>query len=296
MKNLYTKNEFLSINNDDEMINEGFISKMFKGLWKGVMQLAKRIKGSNEIKKIYDKYKKLLDETFSKLSSVGVSGEVSAKTESIVLEDLEQENPAQEQETPEEKNLVNLSPDKIKQLTKITNDRIKELRKKFDGEVNVIVNKLSKNPEYSSDKLKQFAIVMKNQFNSYMFDQWYGFYQKAGDQDKIIKLTKVKKENDLRYKQSVQDLNTKLGEKQQEVDVVKGGIYNYFSETNNREDVATVIGTALGRNEKGERDVNNTEHDKMWKVKKDDNVFWISTKAFKSVVSDPSLEKDIKKI
>lgn len=316
MKNLYSKNEYLNIIKEDEIINEGFIGKMFKSLWKGVVKLAKKIKGSSEIKKIYDKYKELLDQTFQKLNKVNVADAATDKTkedlnkepkhqvathsESLVTEDLDSEPETNSESNienggdKEQVNVASLSPEKRSELAKLTKKRIKEIKDKFEGEVNVIVNKLSKNPEYSSDKLKQFAIVMKNQFNSYVFDQWYHYYQNAGDKDTLLKVTKLKKQVDLKYKQSLQQLNSELGEKQKVIDVVNGGTYKYHSKANDRDIDVTVIGKGLGKDEKGRYDKSTPEHNKMWKVKHEDSVFWVSPSSFKGVVSDPTTEKDIK--
>ena len=80
MKNLYSKNEFLTLQKEDEMITENFIGKMFKGLWNSVMKLSNKVKGSKEINTVYDKYKKLVDETFAKVGNVGAAETVAANT------------------------------------------------------------------------------------------------------------------------------------------------------------------------------------------------------------------------
>lgn len=313
MKNLYTKNEFLSHREESELINEGFIGKMFKSLWKGVSKLAKRIKGSTEISKAYDKYKGLVDQAFSKMGNVEAAGnasEVAASTknnpeapaeaaeapegvkvstksnESLIVEADEAPIQGDTKNTEEQKNLVNLTPEKIAKVSALTEDRIKELRKQFDTDINQIITRLSKNPEYSSDKLKQYSNVMKNQFNSYVYNQWYGFYQKAGDQNKLVELTKVKKENEVKFKQSLEELNTVLGEQQSTLQVLKGKTYTYFSKNNNADINVKVIGKAVGQDEKGQPDAENNEHDAMWKVKSDGgDVFWVSPSSFKKEIA-----------
>ena len=43
MKNLYSKNEFLTLKQDDILLNEGFLGKMFKSLWNSTVKLANKI-------------------------------------------------------------------------------------------------------------------------------------------------------------------------------------------------------------------------------------------------------------
>lgn len=302
MKNLYSRNEFLNIKFQEEMINEGFLSKIFKSLWQGVVKLAKKIKGTNEINKIYDKYKNLLDQTFSKLKNLDVAGsanvaanpkiEIEKQNASFLYNEKEKflneadEAPVidDEQNKEEQKKLVNLDKNKIDKVTKITEDRVTELKGQFTKEIDSIVAKLSKNPEYSSDKLQQYANVMKNQFNSYLYDQWYGFYQNAGDKNKVLELTKLKKESDVNFKKSLDELNAKLGEQQKEVQVKKGKTYTYFSKNNNRDIEVQVIGTELGKDEKGQLDATNKEHNTMWKVKSAGATFWIPPSEFKKEI------------
>ena len=172
------------------------------------------------------------------------------------------------QNTKEQKNLVNLTPEKIAKVSKLTEDRITQLKTQFETEVNNIIKRLSKNADYSSDKLNQYSVVMKNQFNSYIYDQWYGFYQKAGDQKKLTELAKVKKENEAKFKQSLDLLNTKISEKQQQIEIKPEGKYKYFSNQDKKDIDVTVIGKALGKDQAGEDDKDKPEHNTMWQVKK----------------------------
>lgn len=299
MKNLYTKSEYL--NRENELINEGVVS-MLKGLWNNVMKLANKIKGSKEINVVFDKYKKMLDDTFTKMGETEAA-ETTIKSTKPTTETKPTAKPTTEtkpEAKPEESNLesihfgdylkineaaeslVNLSPEKIQKLVQLTEARIKEIKTQFENEINAITKRLSKNPDYSSDKLNQFAIVMKNQFNSYLYDKWFGFYQKAGNKEKIQELTKIKKENDLKYKQAVDLLNTKLGEQSQVLDIKKGKKYNYFSNSEKRDIQVTVIGAAKGQDENGKADKTKPEYAEMWKVKgPSGSTFWISQSAFK---------------
>jgi hypothetical protein len=79
MKNLYTKNEFLNLQKD-EKLNEGFLGNIFRGLWKGVVKIAKNIKGSDEINKVYDKYKGEIDSAFAKMANIGAAETTAAVT------------------------------------------------------------------------------------------------------------------------------------------------------------------------------------------------------------------------
>jgi len=317
MKNLYSKTEFLTLNNDgDNMLNEGFIGKMFKGLWNNVMKLANKVKGSKEINAVYDKYKKTIDETFAKVGNVGAAETANAVTpgkpitaaasgatndsfnyigsDKLNEAEVVAPNPAttppvetaeqKKQNTTEQKNLVNLTPEKIAKVAKMTEDRITQLKTQFEGEVNAIVKRLTKNPDYSSDKLTAYSNVMKNQFNTYVFDQWWGIYQKAGDQKKLTELTKAKKENELKFKQAVDELNTKLGEKAAQVTIKTGSKYKYDSTTQGKEIEIDVIGKAIGQDENGAPDTTKPEHKGMWKVKSDKGEFWVAPSALKSEV------------
>jgi hypothetical protein len=315
MKNLYSKNEFLTLQKEGDMINEGFIGKMFKGLWNNVMKLSNKVKGSKEINTVYDKYKKIIDETFAKIGNVGAAETANkvapSKPITASKTDTPPESPIPEKlnfnlneadaattppvetddqktkNTEEQTNLVNLTPEKIAKVAKLTEDRITQLKTQFEGEVNAIIKRLSKTPEYSSDKLTAYSNVMKNQFNTYVFDQWWGIYQKAGDQKKLTELTTAKKENELKFKQAVDELNTKLGEQQQQVIIKKGKKYKYDSKTQGKEIEVEVIGKALGQDE------NNTvstdpDHKGMWRVKSVNGAFWVAPSALKGEVKNPT--------
>jgi len=321
MKNLYSKNEFLNLKQEDELLNEGFLGKMFKSLWNSTVKLANKIKGSKEINAVYDKYKKMVDDTFAKMTNVetvkGVNPEKPAETPAPAsgatnasysfsgVDKLNEadatatatapatapvkETPEQQKNTEEQKNMVHLTPEQIKNAADITTKRIEELKKQFETEINGIVTKLSKNPDYSSDKLTQFSLVMKNQFNSYMYEQWYGFYQKVGDKNKVLELTKTKKESDLAFKKSLDELNSKLGEQQEQVQVKKGTEYTYFSKKNNADINVQVMGE-LGKDEKGVEDPQNKGNYKVKSVKTG-TMFWVPASAIKTKVIKP---KDFK--
>ena len=331
MKNLYTKNEFLTLHNDGEMINEGFLGNLFKSLFANTVKLGKKIKGSKEINAVYDKYKKLIDSTFAKMGNVGhaenaVNTAAKPTAEPAKVEPVKQQKQtitkqpvskqkqttnappatatsesaiyeaevaaaqpasqpvAQDTNTTEQKNLVNLSPEKLAKAAKLTEDRVTELKKQFETEINAIITKLSKDPQYTSDELNQYSVVMKNQFNSYVFEQWYGLYQKSGDQNKLTELTTAKKESDAKLKQSLDLLNTKLGEESKQIEVKKGGKYTYHSKSQNKDITVSVLSAGLGTDENGKVDKTKPEYKGMYKVKSGENVFWVSPSALKGTV------------
>lgn len=188
---------------------------------------------------------------------------------------------ADKKNTEEQKNLVNLTPQKIAELSKITQTRIDELKKQFDAAINQVITRLSKNPNYSSDKLNQYALVQKSAFMTYVYDQWYAIYQKAGDKKKIAELVKVKQQNEVNYKKAIADLNTKMSEKQQVVDVVTQGKYIYHN-SKGKDITVTVVGKELGKDENGKEDTSDPKYKGMWKVKSGDSLFWISPESFKA--------------
>jgi hypothetical protein len=320
MKNLYTKNEFLTLRNDD-ILNEGLVTGLFKGLFNSVAKLANKIKGTKEIDKIFNQYKGFIDQAFAKLGNVGTAEQAATAATTPTTKQNKQQpisgttqqnasfgynsfdilnevetaptTPSakatvknqEKQNTTEQKNLVNLTPQKIAELTKITQNRIEELRKQFEVAIDAVITKLTKNPNYSSDKLNQYAMVQKNAFMTYVYDQWYGFYQKVGDQKRLTELVKVKKENEAKYKQSIAELNTKLGEKQKKVDVVTAGNYIYHN-TKGKDITVTVIGKELGKDENGNNDATDPKHNGMWKVKSGDASFWISPESFKAKATE----------
>lgn len=338
MKNLYTKNEFLSINTDVTMINEGIL----KGLFNMAVKLSNKIKGSKEIATIYDNNIKLVDDTFAKMTNIEtVKGANTVNTAKGTNQpnnqqkqqpnNNQQTNNNQQQELPdnqnysfvgnklneadtteaatatapadnaqaepanqEQKNMVNLKPDQIKKIAETTTNRITEIKNQFQKEVNGVVAKLSKNPDYSSEKLKQFALIKTNEFNSHIYTKWYDFYQKVGDQNKIAELTKLKKQNEANLKKSIDDLNTSLGEQNKQLEVAKGKTFTYFSKTANADIKVEVIGTALGQDENGQPNTEKPEHKNMWKVKTNKGTFWVSPSSFKKEVvknAKPPVEK-----
>jgi len=305
MINLYTKNEFL-IHKDEIILNEGVITGLFKGLVNSVAKLANKIKGTKEIDKIFTQYKGLIDQTFAKFGNIGAAEQASkaAPTQPVsqggttvpqsgttqnksfeynsfdMLNEDEAVVDQNKQNTTEQKNLVNLTPQKIVELSKITQTRIDELKKQFDTAINTVITKLSKNPDYSSDKLKQYVLVKKSEFMTYVYDQWYAIYQKSGDKKKIAELVKVKQQNEANYKKAIADLNSKIGEKQKVIEIVTQGNYIYHN-SKGKDVTVTVVGKELGKDENGKEDTSDPKHKGMWKVKSGESLFWISPESFK---------------
>ena len=304
MKNLYTKNEFLT-HKDEIFLNEGIVTGLFKGLFNSVAKLANKIKGTKEIDKIFTQYKGLIDQTFAKFGNIGAaqqavgtpqttptttptqSGTTQKQNASLeynsfdILNEAEAVADQTKQNNVEQKNLVNLTPQKIAELSKITQTRIDELKKQFDTAINQIITRLSKNPDYSSDKLNQYALVQKSAFMTYVYDQWYAIYQKSGDKKKIAELVKVKQQNEANYKKAIANLNSKMGEKQKVLDIVTQGNYIYHN-SKGKDVTVTVIGKELGKDENGKEDTTDPKHNGMWKVKLGEDVFWISPESFKA--------------
>ncbi len=286
MKNLYTRNKFLGINNIS-MLNEGLI----KGLFNMAGKLANRIRGFKEITKIYNNNIKLVDDAFAKMTNIEtVKGANTINTAGTTnkQQNTSQKNTNQQQNTDqqqnannlqtasysfvgnklneadvadatanteqtsnepanqEQKNMVNLKPDQIKKIAETTTNRITEIKNQFQKEVEGVIAKLSKNANYSSDKLKQFALITTNEFNSYIYTKWYDFYQKVGDQNKIVELTKLKKQNEANLKKSIDDLNTSLSEQSKQLNIAKGKVFTYFSKSNNADIKVEVIGARIG--------------------------------------------------
>jgi hypothetical protein len=324
MKNLYTRNEFLGINNIS-ILNEGLI----KGLFNMAGKLANRIRGSKEITKIYNNNIKLVDDAFAKMTNIEtVKGANTINTAGTTnkQQNTNQQNANQKQNTDqqqnanqqnanqqqndsysfnenklneadvadatantepanqEQKNMVNLKPDQIKKIAETTTNRITEIKNQFQKEVEGVIAKLSKNANYSSDRLKQFALITTNEFNSYIYTKWYDFYQKVGDQNKIVELTKLKKQNEANLKKSIDDLNTSLSEQNKQLNIAKGKVFTYFSKSNNADIKVEVIGAALGQDENGQPNTEKPEYKNMWKVKTNKGTFWVSPSSFKKEV------------
>ena len=162
----------------------------------------------------------------------------------------------------------------------MTKKRIDELKTEFTKSIDMIVSKLSKNPDYSSDKLKQYAEVQKNAFNSYVYELWYKFYKKVGDKKKILNLTKIKKENDLRYKKSFNELKSKMAEKDKTIDIFTDGQYLYKN-CKGKTITVNVIGTGLGKDEHGKTDNTKPDYSDMWQVESGGETFWVSPSSLK---------------
>jgi len=324
MKNLYSKNEFLNIKKDEEILNEGWIGKLFKGLYASVVKLSKSIKGGKEIDVVYDKYIKEINVAFSKFGNIGTAEATNAAIKNTnvapatggtnrvvdninITQELSQElfeadatppvdTPEdQAKNTEEQKTLATLTPQKLEEISKLTKIRIEELKKELETAINTIVSKLSKNPDYSSDKLSKYATIKKNEFNSYVYNQWYGIYQKTGDQEKLKAIVESKKKAEAALKQSIDQINSNISETQLEIkpDVT----YSYKNSEGNDIQVK-VIGRAVGKNE-ANLNTTNPEHKTMWKVgKTDDQIvtikldeiepnvrFWVAPSALKAITT-----------
>lgn len=100
MKNLYSKNEFLTRITDDEMINEGlfnFLGKMYNKA-KGYIN---KIKGGKEIQKIYDEYLLLIQTEFKKRAQVNL--QLTAEKQLSPNKSVESETKPAEEKKPEVK-------------------------------------------------------------------------------------------------------------------------------------------------------------------------------------------------
>jgi len=291
MKNLYSKNEFLNLQKEGEMINEGFIGKMFKGLYASIVKYSKNVKGSKEIDKVYVNYQKEVDKAFAKFGNIGtaeatntaikntnaapsgrtvdninISYEISQKLyEADAGTTPPEETPEQQaKNTEEQKTLANLTPQKLEEISKLTKNRIEELKKELETAINTIVSKLSKNPDYSSDKLSKYATIKKNEFNSYVYNQWYGVYQKTGDQAKLEEIIKSKKAAEAALKQSIDQITSNISETQLEI---KLGVTYLYKNSEGKNIQVKVIGRSVGKNQDNE-ETTNPEHKTMWKVGK----------------------------
>ena len=292
MKNLYSKNEFLNLQKDGEMINEGFIGKMFKGLYASIVKYSKNVKGSKEIDKVYVNYQKEVDKAFAKFGNIGtveatitaikntnvaptsgrtvdninISYNISQKLyEADVDTTPPEETPEQQaKNTGEQKTLANLPPQKLEEISKLTKNRIEELKKELETAINTIVSKLSKNPDYSSDKLSKYATIKKNEFNSYIYNQWYGVYQKTGDQSKLEEIIKSKKAAEAALKQSIDQITSNISETQLEI---KSGVTYLYKNSEGKNLQVKVIGRAIGKNQDN-RETTDPEHKTMWEVGK----------------------------
>jgi len=312
MKNLYTKREFLS----NEMINEGWIGKLFKSLYASVVKLSKSTKGAKEIDAVYDKYIKEINVSFSKFGNIGTAdaanvaiknntataratGTTAAVVDNInisqkLFQRLFEDTAAPPVETPEEatknteeqKTLANLTPQKLEEISKLTKSRIEELKKELTIAIDRIVSNLSKNPDYASDKLKNYATIKKNEFNSYIYNQWYGVYQKTGDQAKLKEIVTAKKAAEAELKKSIEQVSSNISE--QQIEIKTGTIYSYHNSRGDDIQVK-VIGTAVGKNQEG-RSTTNSEHRTMWKVQSqtppvppatESDIFWVAPSALK---------------
>ena len=275
MKNLYTKNEFLTLRGEGEMITEGlggFIKKMFQN----VMKLSNKIKGSKEITDLYKKYTEEINNIFGKFSNVEGAGTVKDVKESVENRLNEAEAEVELSDEEQKLNLTNIKDNQLGELRKKTLERLEQLKKEFDIEVSSVIERLSKNKNYSSDKLKRFAVIMKNKMQGDIYNKWYEFYTKLGDKDAILKVTELKKKNDANFKVALKELNTGISEQQKEINVEPDGKYIYHN--SDGEDVSvTVIGKGLGLDENGKED-GDPDHKKLWKIKTDETekVFWIT--------------------
>jgi len=346
MKNLYSKNEFMILREEGDMINEG-IGGFFKKMWQGVMKLANKIKGSGEINKTYDKYEAEINKTFSNLMNIEASkigGEKkqttiepndeaqetdvqpTEKLERVVVRINEAEGEesiggaikarakdefgkaknkvinkisgkGNEEEVEKTTNdsdissLSNLSKEQIKNLTQQTRKRIEELKTQFVSEVNSTIERLSKNADYSSSKLKQFGRVTVNKLQGYIYDKWYAFYTELGDDKTILKITELKKKGEIEYKKSIEQLKSSLSEQESELEISPEGEYVYTNKDNETSNVK-IIGSKKGVDEGG-NDITGKED--SWQVETDKGAkFWAtpSTLSKKEEVKKEGVAKE----
>lgn len=219
MKNIYTKNEFLAIRNQGEMINENlfsFIGGMFNKL-KGYIN---KVQGGKEIEAIYTKYiGKIQDEIKNKVQIDLQLKEITTdrKTESLIINEETIAPPKQtvkpaganqktapagavppagtDQKTEpappagtDQKTKVEELKNKQLQIQQIL-DTYKNLAiKEMD---NVLVQKggKGKNPQLAS-----IIEIKKEQFGLDLINAKIKIYNEAGDKSTVAKLTEIQKQ------------------------------------------------------------------------------------------------------
>jgi len=72
MKNLYSKNEFVNLRSEEQLINEGLFNMIGK-LFSKITNYIKKIKGGQEVENIYNKYLAKIDEDIKKKTQVDLS-------------------------------------------------------------------------------------------------------------------------------------------------------------------------------------------------------------------------------
>lgn len=218
MKNLYTKNEFLELH-QEEILNEGLLGKLFKNIG----NLYDKVKGGKELKIKVEEYKKKLKSIFDGMANAETE-KIAAANESLILEageinqttntqsakpqhskqqPVKPQQPAKQQtkteiikpteqpnqpNQPEQKNV--LSKEQLKQKIENSKKRIEELKKNFNNEIDALKRKYTKEDGTISKKLEYSMVVAKNDLSDFVYQQWEDFYGKIGNQKAIQEIQK----------------------------------------------------------------------------------------------------------
>ena len=165
MKNLYTKNEFLN-NRENELINEGifqFIGNMFNK----AKTYINKVKGGNEVDKIYNKYLQIIQNEFSKKAQVNLNILAANKVKKEEKKEQKQQPNQQNQQPNQQNQQQNQQPNQQQVSAKTESILNEEVAAQPDTKLNIKTLKakqqtITKILNFYQDKaLKEMDAVLK---------------------------------------------------------------------------------------------------------------------------------------
>lgn len=237
--------QFISYKNNDNL-NEGFFD-VFKKLFNKITGYINKVKGGNEIKKIYDKYIILINTEFKKQAGVDLNIGAEIKKESIVYnfqtfitEELEQPT----DDTDASKILGDDNTSGTTTDNKMNIDTLKKKTALLDKIINLLVQKALKEMDAvlvkyggaeKNPKLKAIIDNQKDQFTLDYLNAKISYLEKSGDKTII---NKIKLDRDKLSK----DLNNRWNSFDNAGDVSEGGqlLVGVYYRYNTDEGIKTI--------------------------------------------------------
>ena len=324
MKNLYTKKQFLNYQSEPKMLNEGlfnFIGNMFNKA-KGYIN---KVNGGKEIEAIYQKYIKIIEEEFKKKAQIELNlsnTQQSTNKQQAPAKPAETTSAPANTSTSTNKAQPNQQPAEVKKESVIyeaapaapttpaakatttapsapsadpaetpaaNNSSVDLLKKKRVALENILKfyqDKALKEMDRvlakygGADKSPKLAIIIdnkKDEFKLAFLNAEINALEQGGDKvtanKYAVERNKLAKSLDSRWN---------LGQKI--LQVITNKKYMYHN-SKNQDVPVTVVGKAIGQDENGKADTTKPEYAKMWKVKTDQDTFWVDPASIKKEVT-----------
>jgi Skp family chaperone for outer membrane proteins len=199
---------------DKFRMNEGILDA-FKSLFKGVGKIYKNVKGGDKLKEILERYKKQIDDIFTKLTNAQQTLKSDKLTEGLDDDTEEKTNDTEKMDTSDVKEIVN-------QLKK----RLEVLKQRFTKEISMVVTK------FKTPKIENLSFLTQNELEDYVYEKYEIFFKSINDQNSLKKISKNRLETKKKMSDSIKKIQADISTKGVDINIVVNKNYIYKNQKN----------------------------------------------------------------